>query len=196
MVVPQGAGLLMTEDAGPNPLIEAAGKALAKAAKAAGIAAAAAAIGLAALVTGMIAAMLATLAIMARVLGEMLSLLAELVTGMIEAVVAMVPALLHTAIMAGAMVAMWVAFNWTWAAYSQDMPAWLAATLAGAMVVLPVGYAIYRQLWPMVIVASLAIVGAGWLLWSAGPLLRVGAVVGGLGAVVFRDMMTKHTQGD
>ena len=41
----------------------------------------------------------------------------------LEAVVAMVPELLHMAIMAGAMVAMWVAFNWAWAAYSQDMPA-------------------------------------------------------------------------
>lgn len=189
----------MTEDAGSHAMIEAASNALAKAGKAAGIAAAAAAIGLAALVVGMIAVVMATAAIVSRIAGEMLSRLAELVTGMIDAVVAMVPELLHAAIMAGAMAAMWMSFNWMWAAYSQDMPTWLAAMLAGAFVVLPVGYAVYRQLWPMVIVVSLGIVGAGWLLWNAGPVLRTGAIVGGLGAVVIRDVMSKHTshtQGD
>ena len=186
----------MTEDQGTNGLITAAQEALAKAAKAAGIGAAAAAIGLAALLVGMIAVMLATVAIVSRLVGEALSLLAELITGMIEAVIALVPELLRAAIMAGAMVAMWTAFQWIWAAYSQDMPTWLAAMLAGAFVVLPVGYAVYRQLWPMVIVVSLGIVGAGWLLWAGGPLLRTGAIVGGLGAVVMRDVMSKHTQGD
>lgn len=186
----------MTEDAGSHAMIEAAQNALAKAGKAAGVAAAAAAIGLAALVVGMIAAVMAIAAIVSRVVGEMLSKLAELITGMIDAVVAMVPTLLQVVIMAGAMAAMWTAFDWTWAAYSQDMPPWLAAVLAGAMVVLPVAYAVYRQLWPMVIVVSVGIVAAGWLLWHAGPVVRVGAIVGGLGAVVFRDVMAKHTQGD
>lgn len=172
-------------------LIPAAQEALAKAMHAAGIALTAAGIGLAALVVGMVAAILATVAIVSRVVGEMLSHLAELIHGMIDAVVAMVPALLQVAIMAGAMAAMWVSFQWTWAAYSQDMPAWLAALLAASMVILPVAYAVYRQLWPMVIVVSLGIVGAGWLLWYAGPVVRVGAVVGGLGAVVFRDVMQK-----
>ena len=186
----------MTDSPGPHGLIAAAQQALAKAAHAAGIAAAAAAIGLAALVVGMIALALATVAILSRVIGEALSLFATLITGMIEAVIAMIPDILHAAIMAGAMVAMWTAFQWTWAAYSQDMPTWLAAMLAGAFVVLPVAYAVYRQLWPMVIVVSLGIVGAGWLLWAGGPLLRPGAIVGGLGAVVMRDVMSKHTQGD
>lgn len=175
----------------PHGLIAAAQDALAKAAHAAGIAAAAAAIGLAALVVGMIALVMATAAVVSRVVGEMLSLLAELVTGMIDAVVALVPELLRAAIMAGALAAMWVSFQWTWSAYSQDMPPWLAAMLAGALVVLPVGWALYRQLWPAVVVVSLGIVGAGWLLWYAGPVVRVGAVVGGLGAVVFRDVMQK-----
>lgn len=187
----------MTDD---NPtgagMIVAAQEALAKAGRAAGVAAAAAAIGLAALVVGMIALAIATVAIVSRVAGEAMSLFAELVTGMIDAVVAMVPDILHAAIMAGAMAAMWVSFGWTWGAYSQDMPPWLAAVLAGAMVVLPVAYAVYRQLWPMVVVASLGIVGTGWLLWHAGPVLRTGAIVGGLGAVVIRDVMRKHTQGD
>ena len=186
----------MENDQGTHGLITAAQEALGKAAKAAGIGAAAAAIGLAALIVGMIAVMLATVAIVSRLVGEALSLLAELVTGMIEAVVALVPELLRAAIMAGALAAMWVSFQWTWSAYSQDMPPWLAAMLAGALVVLPVGWALYRQLWPAVVVVSLGIVGAGWLLWYAGPVVRVGAVVGGLGAVVFRDFMSKHTQGD
>ena len=185
----------MTAD-NPHGLIAAAQDALGKAAHAAGIASAAAAIGLAALVVGLIAVLIATVAIVSRVVGEALSLFAELITGMIEAVVQMVPELLHAAIMAGALAAMWVAFNWTWDAYSQDMPPWIAAMLAGAFVVLPVAYAVYRQLWPMVVVASLGIVAVGWLLWHAGPVVRVGAVVGGLGAVVFRDVMSKHTQGD
>lgn len=181
----------MTEDAGSHAMIEAASNALAKAGKAAGVAAAAAAIGLAALVVGMIAVVLAIAAVVSRIVGEMLSLFAELVTGMIDAVVALVPELLRAAIMAGALAAMWVSFQWTWSAYSQDMPPWLAAMLAGALVVLPVGWALYRQLWPAVVVVSLGIVGAGWLLWYAGPVVRVGAVVGGLGAVVFRDVMQK-----
>lgn len=178
---PAGAGMIV-----------AAQEALAKAAQAAGIAAAAAAIGLAALVVGLIAVLIATVAIVSRVVGEALSLFAELITGMIEAVVQMVPELLHAAIMAGAMAAMWVAFNWTWAAYSQDMPAWLAAMLAGTLVVVPVAYALYRQLWPMVVVASLAIVGAGWLLLHFGPIVRIGAIVGTLGVLVTRDVMGKH----
>lgn len=185
---PAGAGMVV-----------AAQEALAKAAQAAGIAAAAAAIGLAALVVGLIAVLIATVAIVSRVVGEALSLFAELITGMIEAVVQMVPELLHAAIMAGAMAAMWVGFQWTWAAYSQDMPAWVAAMLAGTLVVVPVAYALYRQLWPVVVVVSLGIVGAGLLLWHAGPVLRTGAIVGGLGAVVIRDVMSKHTshtQGD
>lgn len=177
---PAGAGMIV-----------AAQEALAKAGRAAGIAAAAAAIGLAALVVGMVAVVLAIAAVVSRIVGEMLSLFAELVTGMIDAVVAMVPELLRAAIMAGALAAMLVAFSWTWSAYSQDMPPWLAAMLAGALVVLPVGWALYRQLWPAVVVVSLGIVGAGWLLWYAGPVVRVGAVVGGLGAVVFRDVMQK-----
>jgi hypothetical protein len=172
-------------------LIPAAQEALAKAMHAAGIALTAAGIGLAALVVGMIALVMATVAIVSRIVGEALSLFAELVTGMIDAVVAMVPDILHAAIMAGAMAAMWVSFNWTWAAYSRDMPAWLAAMLAGAFVVLPVAWAIYRQLWPAVVVVSLGIVGVGWLLWHAGPVVRVGAVVGGLGAVVMQDVMRK-----
>lgn len=173
-------------------LIPAAQEALAKAMHAAGIALTAAGIGLAALVTGLLAALLATVAIVSRVVGEMLSLFATLVTGMIDAVVAMVPDILHAAIMAGAMAAMWVAFNWTWAAYSQDMPAWLAAILAGAFVVLPVAWAIYRQMWPVVVVVSLGIVGAGLLLWHAGPVVRTGAVIGTLGVIVTRDVMRKQ----
>lgn len=189
----------MENDQGTHGLITAAQDALAKAAKAAGVAGVAAGIGLAALIVGMIAVVLAVAAIVARVTGEMLSRLAVLITGIIEAVVAMVPELLHMAIMAGAMAAMWVSFQWTWIAYSQDMPPWLAAMLAGALVVVPVGWALYRQLWPAVVVVSLGIVGAGWLLWNAGPVLRTGAIVGGLGAVVIRDVMSKHTshtQGD
>lgn len=177
-------------------MVVAAQEALAKAGHAAGIAAAAAGIGLAALVVGLIAVLIATVAILSRVIGEGLSLLAELVTGMIEAVVAMIPDILHAVIMAGAMAAMWVGFRWTWDAYSQDMPAWLAAMLAGAFVVLPVAYAVYRQMWPMVVVVSLAIVAAGWLLWMAGPVVRAGAVIGALGAVVVRDVMQERTQGD
>lgn len=182
----------MENDQGTHGLITAAQEALGKAAKAAGIGAAAAAIGLAALIVGMIAVMLATIAIVSRLVGEALSLLAELVTGMIEAVVALVPELLRAAIMAGALAAMWVAFSWTWSAYSQDMPPWLAAMLAGALVVLPVGWALYRQLWPAVVVVSLGIVGAGWLLWVGGPLLRTGAVIGTLGVIVTRDVMGKQ----
>lgn len=175
-----------------HSLVTAAQETLAKAAKAAGIAAVAAGIGLAALVVGMIAVALATVAIVSRVIGESLSLFAELVTGMVEAVIAMIPDILHAAIMAGAMVAMWVSFSWTWTAYSQDMPTWLAAILAGAFVVLPVAYAVYRRLWPMVAAVSVGLVLAAWLLYQAGPLVRTGAVVGVLGAVVVRDVMGKH----
>lgn len=183
-------------DDNPNGMIVAAQDALTKAVHALGIATAAAGIGLAALLTGLLAAGVATVAIVSRVVGEMLSLLAELVTGMIDAVVAMVPELLHAVIMAGAMAAMWVSFQWTWAAYSQDMPPWLAAMLAGAFVVLPVAYAVYRQLWPAVVVVSVGIVAAGWLLWHAGPVVRTGAVIGTLGVIVTRDVMRKHEKGD
>ena len=181
----------MTESPG-STLITAAMGALTKAAHAAGIAAVAAGVGLAALVVGMIAVVIATVAIASRVIGEALSLFATLVSGMIEAVVAMIPDILHAAIMAGALAAMWVSFQWTWSAYSQDMPPWLAAMLAGALVVLPVGWALYRQLWPAVVVASLAIVGAGWLLLHFGPIVRIGAIVGTLGVLVTRDVMRKH----
>lgn len=177
-------------------MIAAAQDALAKAGHAAGVATAAAAIGLAALVVGLVALMIATVAIVSRVIGEGLSLFAELVTGMIEAVVAMIPDILHAVIMAGAMAAMWVAFNWTWVAYSQDMPAWLAAALAGAFVVLPVGYALYRQLWPMVVVASATITLVGAALLYLGPIVRVGCIIGALGVLVTRDVMRGRAQSE
>ena len=184
----------MTESPG-STLITAAMGALTKAAHAAGIAAVAAGVGLAALVVGMIAVVIATVAIASRVIGEALSLFATLVSGMIEAVVAMIPDILHAAIMAGAMAAMWVSFQWTWAAYSQDMPPWLAAMLAGSFVVLPVAYAVYRQLWPMVVAVSVLLVATGAALLYFGPVVRVGAVIGALGVLVTRDVMQKHTQG-
>lgn len=93
--------------------------------------------------------------------------------------------------MAGAMVAMWVGFSWTWTAYSQDMPTWLAAMLAGSFVVLPVAYAVYRQLWPMVVAVSVAITLAGAALLYFGPLVRTGAIIGTLGVLVTRDVMKK-----
>lgn len=179
----------MTDDANPHALIAAASSALAKAGKAAGIAAAAAAIGLAALVVGMLAAGLAALAMMARVTGEMLSLLATLITGMIDAVVAMVPELLRACISLVAIVSMWTAFNWAWAGYSQDMPSWVAAIMAATIAVVPVAYGFYRHLWPWVLAMSMVVVGASWLLMQAGALVRTLAIVGALGAIVWRDVM-------
>lgn len=182
----------MTEDAGSHAMIEAASNALAKAGKAAGIAAAAAAIGLAALVVGMIAVVLAVAAIMARVIGEMLSLLAELISGMIDAVVAMVPELLRACISLVAIVSMWAAFNLAWYGYSQDMPSWVAAVTAATIAVVPVAYGFYRHLWPWVLAMSMIVVGASWLLMQAGVLVRTLAIVGALGAVVWREVMTEE----
>lgn len=172
-------------------LIPAAQEALAKAMHAAGIALTAAGIGLAALVVGMVAAILATVAIVSRVVGEMLSHLAELIHGMIEAAVAMVPAILRAAISVTALVCMWFGFNLAWTGYAQDMPAWLAAILAATIAIVPVAYGFYRHLWPWVLAMSLAVVAASWVLASAGTLVRVGAVLGVTGAVVWRDVMQK-----
>lgn len=183
----------MHED-GAGGLIPAAQEALGKAAHAAGIALTAAGIGLAALAVGIVAAVLATVAIVSRVVGEMLSHLAELIHGMIDAVVAMVPALLRGAISVIALGCMWFGFSWAWSGYSQDMPSWLAAILAATIAVVPVAYGYYRRLWPWVLLMALAVLGAGWLLMHAGSLVRIGAVLGGLGAVVWSDVM--RTQGE
>lgn len=179
----------MTSSPGTHGLITAAQDALAKAAKAAGIAAVAAGIGLAALVVGMIAVIVATVAIVSRVIGEALSLFAVLITGMIEAVIAMVPELLRATISVVALVCVWFGFQWAWAGYAQDMPAWLAAIIAALIAVLPIAYGFYRHLWPWVLVASLAVAGGAWLLMQAGTLLRALAVLGVLGAVVWQDVM-------
>jgi hypothetical protein len=177
------------ESGGPIP---AAQDALVKAATAAGIAAVAAAIGLAALVVGMIAVIMATIAIASRIIGEMLSHLAELIHGMIDAVVAMVPALLRGAISIVALVCMWFGFQFAWTGYAQDMPSWLAAILAATIAVVPVAYGFYRHLWPWVLAMSLAVLGVGWVLANAGTLVRVGAVLGVTGAVVWRDVMHRR----
>ncbi len=180
------------ESGGPIP---AAQDALVKAATAAGIAAVAAAIGLAALVVGMIAVIMATIAIASRIIGEMLSHLAELIHGMIDAVVAMVPALLRGAISIVALVCMWFGFSWSWDGYSQDMPSWLAAMLAATIAVVPVAYGYYRRLWPWVLLMALVVLGAGWVLANAGGLARIGAVLAGLGIVVWADVMGRGRDG-
>lgn len=184
-----GVRCLGVSDDNPGGMVAAASEALAKAGRALATAAAAAGIGLAALVTGLLAAGVATVAIISRVVGEMLSLLAEMISGMIEVVVSMVPTLLQVIIVAGAITAMWLAFGWAWTGYSQDMPSWVAAILAATVAIIPVAYAIYRGLWPMVIVASLGIVAGTWLLLYAGPIVRTGVIVASLGAVVFRELI-------
>ena len=181
----------MNEDAGSHALVEAASSALASAGKAAAIAAATAAIGLAALAVGIIAVVLATVAMMAKVAGEMLSFFATLITGAIAAVVAMVPELLRACIAIVSLVAMWLAFNLAWTAYSMDMPAWVAAIMAATIAVVPVAYGYYRHLWPWVLAMSAVVVGASWLLLQAGVLVRTLAIVGALGAVVWREVMGK-----
>ena len=181
----------MNEDANPHGLIVAATTALGNATHAAGIGAAAAGIGLAGLLVGILAVGLASIAMVSRVTGEMLSFLATLITGMIDAVVAMVPELLRACIAVVSLVAMWVAFNLAWTAYSQDMPAWVAAIMAATIAVVPVAYGYYRHLWPWVLAMSAVVVGASWLLLQAGVLVRTLAIVGALGAVVWREVMGK-----
>jgi len=86
---------------------------------------------------------------------------------------------------------MWVSFDLAWRAYSQDMPAWVAAMMAATIAVVPVAYAYYRHLWPWVLAMSAVVLGASWLLLQAGSLVRTLAIVGALGAVVWRDVMAR-----
>jgi hypothetical protein len=110
---------------------------------------------------------------------------------MIDAVVAMVPDLLRGAISVIALGCMWFGFSWAWTGYSQDMPSWLAAILAATIAVVPVAYGFYRHLWPWVLLMALVVLGAGWVLANAGSLARIGAVMGALGALVWKDVITQ-----
>lgn len=169
-------------------LIQGAQKAAAAAIKAAGQAAVAMAYGLVALAAGAAAAMMAAVAMFGKVAGEALALLAVLIREAIENVVRMVPQILSATIGVLALASIWMAWQWAWIGFAQDMPSGVAA-VAALLVAAPVVYGFVTRLWPITLAGAMVTLGAGWLVMNTNTLVRIMLVVGILGAIVWKDIM-------
>ncbi len=135
------------------------------------------AVGLAALVMAIVATVTTIVGVVAKVLAEVLAQLAALIREALPFLLGLVPVLAR----AGLVLAVMGSVVWSWPtlylAYAADLPLVLAGVMATMIVAAPIGYAILRQEWAILLASAPIIFVCAWGLVRAGPGVRVAVII-------------------
>lgn len=134
-------------------------------------------VGTVAMIVASVTLVMATIGVASKVLAEVLTYLAQLLREALPFLLSLAPQLLRAGIVLAVMGAVVYAWPLLYLVYAIDLPLVLAGTMATAIVAVPIGYAILRQEWAILLASAPIIFGCAWILARAGPGVRVAVII-------------------
>jgi hypothetical protein len=134
-------------------------------------------IGTVAMIVASVTLVMAIIGIASKVLAEILTYLAELLREALPFLLSLAPQLLRAGIVLAVMGA--VVYGWPllYLVYAIDLPFVLAGVMATMIVAAPIGYAVLRQEWAILLASAPIIFVCAWILARAGPGVRVAVII-------------------
>lgn len=130
-----------------------------------------------AMIVASVTLVMAIVGVASKVLAEVLTYLAELLREAFPFLLSLAPQLLRAGIVLAVMGA--VVYGWPllYLVYAIDLPFVLAGVMATMIVAAPIGYAVLRQEWAILLASAPIIFVCAWILARAGPGVRVAVII-------------------
>lgn len=134
-------------------------------------------VGVIAVTVASVTLVMAIIGVASKVMAEVLTYLAELLREALPFLLSLAPQLLRAGIVLAVMGA--VVYGWPllYLVYAIDLPIPLAGVMATMIVAVPIGYAVLRQEWAILLASAPIIFVCAWVLARAGPGVRVAVVI-------------------
>ena len=134
-------------------------------------------VGVIAMTVASVTLVMAIVGVASKVMAEVLTYLAELLREALPFLLSLAPQLLRAGIVLAVMGA--VVYGWPllYLVYAIDLPLVLAGVMATLIVAAPIGYAILRQEWAILLASAPIIFICAWGLARAGPGVRVAVII-------------------